>query len=474
MSFSILKFEINGLHGITNISIPIKDNKLIIVGVNGAGKTTVVNILYYSLTRQWAKLDKYNYKNIKLYFKGRKTPIVITPDDINIEHLNFKNIPIRYRNLLNKPINKDILTDLVNKAPTLARDDYMAHRLATSVSIIRRLRNDLTGNNYNRTKNEYNEQLSFFNEETSNKRQKLENAIDKHVSETILYLPTYRRIEQDLKSIFPHLEDDYKRSFDKAGRLINKQSEGYGYLELVRFGMEDVEQKISKVCFDLREEARAELNNLAGSYLRDVIRGEATTYDTDDISTLKDNDIDKILSRVEERTLTHKDKNTLRKVINKLKEKANVTIKTEERYLAHYFSKLIENYKAQQEKETVIRDFITTCNSYLKGKSLIYDYLNYNIYCSHSSGQELSLKDLSSGEKQIVSLFSHLYLSNFEDFIVLIDEPELSLSVDWQTKLLPDIVSSGKCILMVSVTHSPYVFDNNLSDYAVDLNECIA
>jgi hypothetical protein len=41
----------------------------------------------------------------------------------------------------------------------------------------------------------------------------------------------------------------------------------------------------------------------------------------------------------------------------------------------------------------------------------------------------LAMRTLSSGEKQIVSLFSHLYLSGQQLFFVIIDEPELSLSV---------------------------------------------
>ena len=40
------------------------------------------------------------------------------------------------------------------------------------------------------------------------------------------------------------------------------------------------------------------------------------------------------------------------------------------------------------------------------------------------------MDDLSSGEKQVISLFSYLYLYRGSN-LVLIDEPEISLSIEW-------------------------------------------
>lgn len=87
--------------------------------------------------------------------------------------------------------------------------------------------------------------------------------------------------------------------------------------------------------------------------------------------------------------------------------------------------------------------------------------------------EEVLLNQLSSGEKQIVSLFSKIYLEQSTNYVVLFDEPELSLSIFWQQKLLPDIMNSNKCSFLVTVTHSPFIYDNILSQYATGLNEYI-
>ena len=83
----------------------------------------------------------------------------------------------------------------------------------------------------------------------------------------------------------------------------------------------------------------------------------------------------------------------------------------------------------------------------------------------------IDLSMLSSGEKQVFSLFLHLYLDNAKDQTVIIDEPELSLSVPWQKRFLTDILDSAPCSFIMAVTHSPFIYQNRLKDTAVDLRQ---
>ena len=72
------------------------------------------------------------------------------------------------------------------------------------------------------------------------------------------------------------------------------------------------------------------------------------------------------------------------------------------------------------------------------------------------------MKYLSSGEKQIISIFSKLYLDNTnKNCVILFDEPELSISIEWQKTLITDIMNSKKCSLLIAVTHSPFIFDGD-------------
>ena len=88
-----------------------------------------------------------------------------------------------------------------------------------------------------------------------------------------------------------------------------------------------------------------------------------------------------------------------------------------------------------------------------------------------SNNKDIDLNVLSSGEKQIVSLFSIIFLEPQRDFIFLIDEPELSLSIFWQRHLIPDIIKSNKCDFLLAVTHSPFIFENEFEENTIGLSE---
>jgi predicted ATP-binding protein involved in virulence len=190
---------------------------------------------------------------------------------------------------------------------------------------------------------------------------------------------------------------------------------------------------------------------------------------------LNNETIDRILNRAEERTLSEADKTRLRDVIDKLKSPQSSNVQPVDRYIAHFFSKLINVDKALSEREQLSVRFTEVCNKYLTGKRMVYDDKGSKLGVKLvPADRDLPLKALSSGEKQIVSLFSHLYLRERGKALVIIDEPELSLSVTWQQQLLPDILETGKCSFLAAVTHSPFIFDNSLDSYAVNLSDCIS
>ncbi|MBR1904899.1 MAG: ATP-binding protein [Clostridiales bacterium] len=76
----------------------------------------------------------------------------------------------------------------------------------------------------------------------------------------------------------------------------------------------------------------------------------------------------------------------------------------------------------------------------------------------------------TSGEKQLVSLFSYVYLANPDRCMVIIDEPELSLSVEWQQSILEDVIKSGRCGSLIAATQSPFVYNNSLRNIAKALD----
>lgn len=456
MAFKLNHFEVTGLFGRTTISVPIVDNRLVIVGANGLGKSTFLNILYFFISRQWSKLADYEFECLTATFSDRSLTldrneivnVAVLPPELTPSHLAHSSP--RLRSALDFVRHEIVLAaEVIRDTEQVVRS--AARRYGLGPVDMRYLR-------------DYLQQVAIS---PSDNLREIDGYLTQAISEQILYLPTYRRIEKDLNTVFPGMEDELRRFRD-----TRRPSAAGPYLELVEFGMEDVEQTVHAKLSELRETARAELNGLAGSYLRDVLRGEGNTYDAAAVSALSDSDVADILNRVEERTLDETDRRQLRDVIDSIR--ANRKLESSQEYVAHFFARLVQVRKKMHEDALLILSFAAVCNQYLDGKTVKYDDVDYTLSIVLTDQTPISFSSLSSGEKQIVSLFSQVYLGRAKSYVIIIDEPELSLSVPWQKRLFVDLETSKRCSFIAAVTHSPFIFDNAFDQYAVVLGDFIS
>jgi len=284
---------------------------------------------------------------------------------------------------------------------------------------------------------------------------------------TVLYLPTYRRIEKELQEIFRSNE----RSSREAEKLIKRvTSYAANHIELVSFGMEDVKSLIGNEIEDVRRIANARLNDLTGSYLRDIVDRKAEDFDVSLIAQLSTDEISNALRIVDANSLPDPAKETIRETIVELQ--AGKTPDSFDQLLANYFLKLHATHQQIRSREQNLNLLMEICNSYFYGgKEFVYDEPTHELKLFGSGGDDLDLSLLSSGEKQIVSIFTHLLLSSKDRFFVIIDEPEMSLSVRWQETFLPDMMRTGRIAAMVAVTHSPFIFQNELTQHTRDFSQ---
>lgn len=65
---------------------------------------------------------------------------------------------------------------------------------------------------------------------------------------------------------------------------------------------------------------------------------------------------------------------------------------------------------------------------------------------------------LSAGEKQLLYILLTVFLMDDKPTVLLMDEPELSLHIEWQEKLIKSIrLLNPKCQIILT-THSPSIF----------------
>lgn len=88
-----------------------------------------------------------------------------------------------------------------------------------------------------------------------------------------------------------------------------------------------------------------------------------------------------------------------------------------------------------------------------------------------TKGKKLSIYELSSGEKQALYIFLKVLLQDRKEYILLMDEPEISLHVDWQQNLIDNILRlNPNCQIIVS-THSPSMLFDGWDDKVINLEK---
>lgn len=139
----------------------------------------------------------------------------------------------------------------------------------------------------------------------------------------------------------------------------------------------------------------------------------------------------------------------------------------EKRVLRLYAEILEKRGEVRRSSFEKIKKFETAVNKFLDGKTLhIGEGGRYGrsraTYVESENLHRHSLTSLSSGERQVLTmLFSASRLSATSGAF-LIDEPELSLHVDWQRIVLSELMAQAGGRQIIACTHSPEVGADHL------------
>lgn len=398
---NISTVKIRKLFGYYDFDIVFQDNSLILIGENGSGKTTIMNMLFYFITKQWDELIAMQFDTISLKIVGYAQEMVLTHKELS-EYMGM---------------NKDRFF-LFSKSKE-------AQRFTKNLNEVSSALNSVFKNSF------------------------------------ILYLPTFRRIENKNQVV--------ERIGDGLPHFHDEENEK-NYKMLKEFGMDDVYMQNVIYSSRLKDNYVKSLNSLNKKYLNDILVG---SYE-DDAGLLLKFSRDKIVSvidAIDNHLLSKSNKDKLKTFFSKASKNNEGESADREKILSHYLYLLLNSQMEIQKQRISMNFFLAMCNKYLHGKQLLFDEneLTYKLYNEFKN--EIALDSLSSGEKQIVSIFSYLCLASNNNVFVMIDEPELSLSVEWQRSILEDIKKCPSCKGLFAVTHSPFVIGESVRSYARGLGE---
>ena len=88
-----------------------------------------------------------------------------------------------------------------------------------------------------------------------------------------------------------------------------------------------------------------------------------------------------------------------------------------------------------------------------------------------SLGEVLAPYQLSSGEKQILVILLTVLVEDNEHYVLFMDEPEVSLHIEWQKRLIDLILELNPNVQIILTTHSPAVIMNGWIDRVTEVTD---
>lgn len=440
-------FKIRKLFNQYDVELFLEEDVNIFIDENGMGKTTILNCLYGVLSGRLEKLDNIVFEKIQIKFENNKELILERKDLIRYLEENVYDTP-RYRRMRHTNLGnifsekeKEELRDIAREA-NFSFEEIKNYAIRVSEVYgmpLRMARDEIE---------RYIFALSRPDEYGDEKKAIVfKKKIEELVEEEVLYFPTYRRIEEDLSKLGLDVDKD---------SLKNK---------LIQFGMSDVENRINMILETIRKAAMTGFTKMTGVLLKQYLDNKVVN---DGKQSIDEEKLNIALERIGEEIETS-DKIKIRKLVSD-----GTIYKDSNEHLLNLIVNLIESYEKQSFYDEKVKKFKDVCNGYLDGKKYVYDESNLTLEIYRDNYRKpINLKNLSSGEKQVLSIFSKLYLDDEKPCIILFDEPELSLSIKWQEHFLPDIMESQKCKMLIAVTHSPFIFENQYDNLAQDMGRCI-
>jgi len=407
----IRRIEVDGFWETYKVAVDLHDDVTFFIGENGTGKTTLINLIAAALTADFATLDKLPFKRITIFLA--KNELGMRPT-ISVAKTQRKERPF---DLLEYKIRRDESGPDKKYSLDESQERLWLRRVEASGRYLhdyyRHLADGLNGELSELVKVDWLSVHRTPNLERAREDRTYESTVDRRLES----------ISNDLVRYFASLsklKDEEVRVFQEFifVSLLEQPSDNELFSSRKTTKLDDDKEAMAAIFRELGV-ARRDISTLINSF-----------YDRAESLFLRMRDRDLSFSPGDLSILVSSRR--IDAVVDQWRQR----------------KKEIDTIFSQRDK------FVQITNSLLQRKHLELSDSNELVFVTRTK-KRLTPQMLSSGEKQLLILLSEAVLQRQTPSVLIADEPELSLHVRWQERLVPSLRELNSNSQIIAATHSP-------------------
>lgn len=431
-------FKVVGVWGFLTKEISFRDQTTFLIGINGSGKTTILNLLDGLLKPQLKKLLLVVFKEISLIMgpadkqgqlikivckKYEDKMVIIYQDDIHgiyeehrvnydgvdfpskyLERSDYERLEFFFQRSRVYELIKSLPTPVIVGLNRTLKDKDEDHFSSVHSSSYRAMRLSLSNKNedVNEALNDVIDLIYNHIRENARKQNSLANQFKNQVFDEMLTPPNETALSHNISSDYTRLQE--------LKDLLNR-----------KIVVKETTSLTSKI--------------------QDYLSEYQSTIDE-----FRKLDIKKLLDSTN---------NEEQKIYRKMMV---FNVQFDKIYRVGQIA--IDNLRQMESLHSPINRFSNSVNLFFREghKEIRVDGSGEIIVLNHNLGADprQSIFDLSSGEKQIIILIAYLAFMS-ESKIFIVDEPEVSLHVSWQEKFVDALLEASPENQFILATHAPSI-----------------
>lgn len=455
---NITRVEVSNLYGYMNKIIDFNKDITLLVGINGSGKTSILNVVNWMLLPSFPNL-------------------CVTEFDKIILDITFKNEDYQ---IIGRQNNKEVSIDVKNKTK-----NYNYHKIQADLKIHPR---EITKNDELKEK--------FFSEYIGLRPDKSEEETWEFLFKIIpnpIVIGLDRNLYTEESNRLEYIDEDRRIIRRRiSGKITNsttplekvKELSSSQYLKYKNIILDQNKRLNDKIMLSSFEEILSQKN------LQETLKSPKISLDQVESLEIKVKDYfeENIIERHgATKQKLERQKRSLQKIKNYFSNLKTILkqVKSidEQQFNILYiinmnqFKKIKELIKEFEKFETNCKKAFEPINQYLESINLFLEDSTKELYFDKKASKlkfrildkeskivedNREINTLSSGEKQILILFTYIKFNYKQGKLFIIDEPELSLHPKWQETFLAGIKSiMPEKIQLLFATHSPAIVGKN-------------